>query len=311
MPNITTLTLNPCVDKNTAVYSVASEIKLRCESPTYDPGGGGVNVSRAIHKLGGTATTVLALGGSTGDTLRGLLEQERLLLHVVPAASWTRENLVVFEKSTTLQYRFGMPGGALTEAELAALVAAVLATDADYIVASGSLPANVPDDFYATLTRQAQATGARVIIDTSEKALEAMMGAGAFLLKPNIHELEILSGEKFEGEEQMVMVARRLITEKMAEVFVVSLGAQGAALITKDDFVLMQPPVVPVKSKVGAGDSMVGGIVRALAHGERLVDAVRYGIAAGTACVMTPGTELCRKEDVEQIYPRVKVTSSW
>jgi len=213
----------------------------------------------------------------------------------------------VFERTTTLQFRFGMPGERLETPELAAAVDTAFQLKPDILVASGSLPPGVPDDIYAQIAQRARGTATRVIVDTSGAALKAMAGAGVYMLKPNLHELELLSGETFEGEDQMIRVARQLIARHMAEVLVISLGAQGAALVTADDFVQMQPPVVPIRSKVGAGDSMVGGMTLSLARGWSLRDAVRYGIAAGTAAVMSSGTQLCRLEDVEMIFPRVKV----
>jgi 6-phosphofructokinase 2 len=309
MPTIVTLTLNPCLDKATAVQRVVSEDKLRCEEPTYDPGGGGINVSRAIKKLGGESLAVFTSGGGQGQMLQELLASEGLAMHPVNAHSATRENLIVYERSSTHQYRFGMPGGYIREEELQDCLDAVFAQNADIIVGSGSLPPGVANDFYAEFAKRAHTTSAKVIVDTSGAALEAMVGTGVYLLKPNLHELEILSGETFEGEEQMIRVARRMIAENMAQVLVISLGAQGAALVTADEFVQMQPPVVKVVSKVGAGDSMVGGIVYSLAKGDSLRDALRYGIASGTAAVMNPGADLCRKEDVDVLYPRVKVIS--
>lgn len=307
MKKIVSLTLNPSLDKSTAVDTVASEIKLRCDTLKVDPGGGGVNVSRAIRKLGGESVAVLSLGGCTGETLARLLAAEGLTVRGVPVERDTRESFVVFERSTTLQFRFGLPGEPLQPAEWAALIDAAFAEQPDYLVASGSVPPGVPDDIYVQIARRAQASGVRLIVDTSGAALAAMSGAQAYLLKPNLNELEILSGEKFTGEEQMLAAARHMIAQQKAEVLVVSLGAAGAALITAEEFVEMKPPVVPIQSKVGAGDSMVGGLTLALARGWSLRDAVRYGIAAGSAAVMTPGTELCRREDAEAIYPRVKV----
>jgi 6-phosphofructokinase 2 len=309
MPTIVTLTLNPCLDKSTAVQRVVSEDKLRCEDPTYDPGGGGINVSRAIKKLGGESLAVFTSGGGQGQMLQDLLASEGLAMHPINTQSATRENLIVYERSSTHQYRFGMPGGYIREEELQDCLDVVFAQNADIIVGSGSLPPGVANDFYAEFAKRAHATSAKVIVDTSGAALEAMVGTGVYLLKPNINELEILSGETFEGEEQMIRVARRMIAENMAQVLVISLGAQCAALVTADEFVQMQPPVVKVVSKVGAGDSMVGGIVFSLAKNDSLRDALRYGIASGTAAVMNPGADLCRKEDVEILYPRVKVVS--
>lgn len=310
MTRIVTLTLNPSLDKSTAVDTVASEIKLRCDAPKVDPGGGGVNVSRAVHKLGGTSVAVFSVGGCNGEALVRLLAAEGLQTRGVPVSSETRESFVVFERSTTLQYRFGMPGAPLQPAEWAALIDAAFEQQPDYLVASGSVPPGVPDDIYAQIAQHARASGVRLIVDTSGAALAALSGAQVYLLKPNLNELEILTGETFTGEDQMLAAARRLIAQKMAEVLVLSLGAAGAVLVTAEGHVEMKPPVVPIQSKVGAGDSMVGGIVWALAQGWPLREAVRYGIAAGSAAVMTPGTELCRRQDVEAIYPRVKVVQS-
>lgn len=305
--SIVTLTLNPAVDKSTAVDTVASEIKLRCDSPTYDPGGGGINASRAIKKLGGDSLAIYANGGSTGETLAGLLTAEHIRQQIIPTRSWTRENLIVFEKTTTLQFRFGMTGFHLTEQELETCVQTVLDQRADYVIASGSVPEGAPVDVYARLADRLKNTPTRLIVDTSGEALVKMRGANVFLLKPNINELEALSGETFSSEDHLIASAQRLIADKMAQVLVVSLGASGALLVTETLVQHFRPPVVPIKSKVGAGDSMVGGMVWALSQGRDLVDSVRYGIACGSAAVMTAGTELCRLEDVEAIYPRIKV----
>jgi len=304
-PKIVTLTLNPAIDKSSAIGSVASEIKMYCDQPTFDPGGGGLNVSRAIKRLGGDSLAVFACGGPTGEMLKMLLEREHLTMQPITIASLTRENLIVYETSTGLQFRFGMPGAALSESNLHACTEAVLNSGAAYLVASGSLPPGVPITYYADLTRAARAQGMRVIVDTSGKALQAIDGSNPFLLKPNIGELETFSGEKFQGEKHLRQVCLRLIAAHLADALVVSLGAGGAALVTKERFVIMRPPVVPVKSKVGAGDSMVGGIVWALSEGHDLVEAVRWGIAAGSAAVMSDGTSLDRIDEAFELYPQI------
>lgn len=307
MKKIVTLTLNPAVDISTATESVAAEIKVRCDEPEFDPGGGGINVSRAIKKLGGDSLAIFTAGGTSGEMLKLLLQREALNMLPVAVSGITRENFTVFEKTTTLQYRFNMPGARMSPDEVQRCTDAVLRQEADYLVASGSPPPGVPDTYFADLTRAAHQKGMRVIVDTSGKALEAMKGADPYLLKPNIGELETFSGEKFQGEDHLRAVGQRLIAQNLCEVLVVSLGAGGAALITHDGFAQIRPPVVPVKSKVGAGDSMVGGTVLALARGADLIEAVKFGVAAGTAAVMNAGTELCRREDVETIVRHVIV----
>jgi 6-phosphofructokinase 2 len=307
MQRIVTLTFNPAIDKSSATESVASEIKIRCKTPSYEPGGGGINVSRAIKNLGGETLAVYAAGGPPGIMLQKLLEQQGINQQPIAIQNWTRENLSIYEESSGLQYRFGLPGAEMTEAEWQRCLDAVFMAETDYIVASGSLPPAMPIDIYKQLAERAADVKARLIVDTSGDALAALKGAGVYLLKPNLRELQILSGEKFQGEDQLKHAAQKLISDGLTEIVVVSMGASGAALVTADDFVQMRPPVVPIESKVGAGDSMVGGIVMALARGDSLRDAVRYGIAAGTAAVMTPGTQLCRKEDTENIAKRISV----
>ncbi|MCS6836383.1 MAG: 1-phosphofructokinase family hexose kinase [Anaerolineae bacterium] len=305
---IVTLTFNPAVDKSSSVESVASEIKLRCAPPQFHPGGGGINVSRAIAKLGGQSRAVYASGGPSGAMLEGLLRAEGLDGLAVPIQDLTRENLTVLETTTSLQYRFNMPGPVIRLDEAQACVQAALALQPAYLVASGSLGLEQPADTYAQLAERLRGTPTRLIVDTSGPALEAMQGAQAFLLKPNLDEIEALSGEKFSGQDELIEVARHLIARKLAQVLLVSMGASGALLVTDDEAVHLRPPVVPIQSKVGAGDSMVGGLTLALARGWTIRDAARYGVASGSAAVMTPGTELCRLQDVEKLYPRVTIS---
>jgi len=308
MATIVTLTLNPAVDKSSAVDTVASEIKLRCDPPTFDPGGGGINVARAVKKLGGDALAIYAAGGGPGQRLQALLANEGIRQQIIPIEGETRESLTVYERTSGLQYRFGMPGPQLTAAEWQAAIDAVVAAGADYVVASGSLPPGAPVDFYAQLVRAARDAGSKVIVDTSGDALRALAGAGFYLAKPNLREIEMLAGEQFHDEDQLRDAVQRAIRDhRHVENVVVSMGSSGAALITETDFVVYRPPTVPIESKVGAGDSMVGGIVFALAEGRNLQDAVRYGVAAGSAAVMTPGTELCRPDDTRRIYERIAV----
>lgn len=305
MAKIVTLTVNPTIDKSSRVDSVASEIKLRCEPPEFHPGGGGINVSRAVKKLGGESTAIYSAGGGSGMMLTQLLQAEGIATKAISIEAMTRENLTIYENSTGLQYRFGMPGPEISDWER--FIDATVEENADYIVASGSLAPTMPNDFYKQLALRVQATDSKLIVDTSGIALEACSSAGVFLLKPNLRELELLSGKAYESEAQMLTVVREMIAAGMAEVFVISMGSAGAMMITADEAVNMRPPVVPIQSKVGAGDSMVGGIVWSLSNSDDLATAVRYGIAAGSAAVMTEGTELCRAGDVHDIFGRIAV----
>ena len=309
MRKVVTLTMNPALDVGTDIPSVAPEIKLRCAAPRFHPGGGGINVSRAIRFLGGESSAVYAAGGHIGAMLSQLLDADGIAHHPVPIAGITRENLVVYEESTSLQYRFTMPGPELAADEWIACLETLFELNPDFIVASGSLPQGVPLEFYGEITRYARDYGIRVILDTAGDALNRTIGKGVYLLKPNLRELELFAGEKIQGEAHIRAACRRLIAEGLAEVLVVSMGAAGAVLVTGAEYLHVHAPVTPIASKVGAGDSMVGGIVMGLAQGRDLADAVRLGVAAGSAAVMTPGTQLCRKEDAFRLYETIAASA--
>ncbi len=306
MSPIVTLTVNPVIDKSSSVDRVVAEIKLRCSEPTFEPGGGGINVARAIHTLGGRARAIWTRGGWTGQLLHELLAAEHIEQVEVPIQGMVRENLIIFEESTTLQYRFGMPGPHLSEAESQRCLQIIEQLDPppSYLVASGSLPPGTADDFYFRVVQRLP-KDCRVIVDTCGAALVRAIEAGVYLIKPNLRELGQLAGEHLQDDAHIERAARELIHRGHVEVVVVSLGSGGAMLVTADDAQHIRSPTVPIRSKVGAGDSMVAGIVVRLAHGDPIDRAVRYGVAAGAAAVMTPGTALCRREDVERLYQRM------
>jgi len=304
MKTIVTVTLNPAIDKSSSVDHVVAERKLYCQPPRFEPGGGGLNVSRAVKKLGGESILLYPAGGLTGDRLKELLDQEGLNHRPFPIEGLIRENLVILEESTGRQYRFGMPGPELQKKEWKALLQELAAREPapDYLVASGSLPPSVPPDFYAQVARVGKKRGARTIVDVSGKALEEALKEGVFLIKPNVREFRELVGKDIKEESQIKAEARKMVKSGRCEVLVISLGAAGALMVSEDFAEHILPPTVPIISKVGAGDSMVAGIVLSLARGKPLRESVLFGVAAGTAAVMTPGTELCRREDAERLF---------
>jgi len=306
MAPVVTVTLNPAVDKSISVDKVVPERKLRSDHPVLEPGGGGINVARVLRELGVAVDAHWTRGGPTGARLETLLDELGLEHHPLPIEGETREHLIVFELSTGQQFRFGTPGPELTEAELEGIVARVAALDpaTPYLVLSGSLPAGVPDDTYARLA-QAAPRGCRVVLDTSGAALQRGLDTHLFLVKPNVRELGQLAGRPIESDDQVRDVARRLIARGMVEVVVTSLGAGGAMATTADEHWHVRAPTVAIRSAVGAGDSMVGGIVAALAARRPLREAIRYGVAAGAAAVKTDGTQLCRRADVERLFAQM------
>jgi len=304
MKKVITLTINPAVDKNTHISGLRPDSKLRCSHVVAEPGGGGINVSRAIHKLGGKSTCVYLAGGSTGDLLQSLLDEENITSHRVPIKDPTRENIMVVDDITQQQYRLIMEGPTVSTEEWHRSITEVtsLMAEGDYVVASGSLPAGVPSDYYAKVSEAVKAQGGKIIVDTSGEALKYAAQAGVYLLKPNLGELSSLTSQEAVTGPDQEHLAQQMIDQGMTEVVVVSLGPKGAMLVTNNKIEYINAPTVHKKSTVGAGDSMVAGMVMRLAEGWSLTDAVRYGVACGTAAVMTEDTQLCNKEDVEELY---------
>lgn len=305
MPRIATLTLNPAMDLSTATDRVEPTRKLRCKQPHYDPGGGGINVARVLAALGGDAVAVYPAGGPFGDMLERILSDLALPQVRVPIAGDTRESFTVDETANGQQFRFVLPGPQLSVAEQQACLDAIAALDPtpEFIVLSGSFPPGVELDFFDQVAALARSLEARLVLDCSGEALEYAAGRGGIhLLKPSLSELGTLMGSKVEGEAEQEAALRELIERGVAEIVVLSLGGEGAVLASREGIERFAALNVPVCSAVGAGDSMVGAIVLALARGWPLREAVRYGIAAGSATIMRPGTELCRAEDVERLY---------
>ena len=307
MRSIVTLTMNPAVDESTSVPYVLPDRKLRCQAPRYEPGGGGINVARAIRKLGGDALACFPVAGPAGELLKRLLDAEGLRCIPMPVNGWTRENLNVLEEVSGRQFRFCMPGAALGDDEWPIFLDWVrrLRPAPDFLVASGSLPPGVPVDFYARLAAVGRQIGSRVVLDTSGAPLARAVEEGVYLLKPSLQEFQFLMGEPEGDESHLASLAATVVKRGWCEILVLSLGAGGALWVTASERERLASPAVRVKSSVGAGDSMVGGVVLSLARGRAIGEAVRFGVAAGAAAVMNPGTALCRREDVERLYPQV------
>ncbi len=302
MKKIVTLTLNPALDKSAKVERLIPDKKLRSFDIEFEPGGGGINVARAIDKLGGDAMAVYPKGGFTGDFFAFLLNKENINQKSITVKETTRENLMVVETSTDQNFRFGMQGASLSDKEVDQLLELIKQAKPDILVASGSLPPGLPDDFYSEIGKLAKELNALYILDTSGKALKEGVNNGVYLLKPNLSELSSLAGVESAEMEQVDDIARGLISDNTCKAVAVSLGPRGAILVTKDYFEHIPSPPVHKKSVVGAGDSMVAGMVLKLAEDQDLKTVIRYGVAAGTAATITPGSELCRLEDVKNIY---------
>lgn len=306
MSDIITITFNPCIDKSTSVSALAPEKKLKCSLPVFEPGGGGINVARAIKKLGGEAITIYPSGGYSGKFLNVLLQGENISTLTVEAKNHTRENMIVLDIATNLQYRFGMPGQELFENEWQQCLQIIEENNARFIIASGSLPPGVPTDIFARISKIANKKKRKLIVDSSTEALKLVMEEGVYLVKPNIGELGKLIGKEELETGEIEPVAKELISRGKCEIIVVSMGASGAMLVTKEQVYKVAAPIVKKRSTVGAGDSMVAGIVLSIVAGKNLKEALQYGVACGSAATMNLGTQLCKTEDVERLLQAIK-----
>jgi len=307
MPQIVTMTVNPALDRSSTVSHVIPNKKLRCTTPQWQAGGGGINVARGVRRLGGAPLAIFPAGGCQGEQLTTRLAEEEVMQEVVSITEPTRISFAVRERESDHQYRFSVPGPTLKESEWQDLVNRLKAVDPPppYLVLSGGLAPGVPDTFYRTIATWAQQVDTRIILDTHDEPLRQAMETGVFLLKPNLRELRQLTGTELDREWQQREALQQLVASGKADYIVLSLGAAGALFAEADTVVKLPAPTVTIRSKVGAGDSMVGGIVWALANGFTPRKAAYLGIAAGAAAVQTAGTQLCRRDNVFDLYEEV------
>ena len=303
MSTVVTVTFSPCIDKSASVPVLAPEKKLLCSHPKLEPGGGGINVARALKRLGGQATAIYPSGGYSGKFLDHLMQQEGIPYVIIETEKETRENIIIVDESTNNQYRFGMPANALNEGEWEKCLAAVKAMDqVNFLVVSGSIPPGAPLNLFKELSALAKNKEAKFVVDTSGPALKEAVKHGVYMLKPNLGELSSLAGTSRIDIDMAAATARTVIEKYNCGAIVVSMGKDGAMLVTREECFTVRPPDVPRKSTVGAGDSMVAGMIYSLVNGNSLDQALQYGVACGTAATMNAGTELCHKEDADRLF---------
>jgi 6-phosphofructokinase 2 len=304
---IATLTLNPAIDKSTEVGQLIPEKKLRCSEMILEAGGGGINVSKALVELGVPSFAVFLSGGVNGKLLEQLLGGSSIQLKPVEINGNTRESLVVTETSTNRQYKFIVPGPAVSTEELAKIKSAIEdLQNVSFLVCSGSLPPNTPDDLLAEIAVIARRKGIKFIIDTSGTPLKKALSQGVYLVKPSMSELCSLVNKEYIELHDLDDAVDQVFSEGLCEVLVVSMGPAGAMLATKELKKRFPAPMVKKSSTVGAGDSMLAGITWMLDQNKSLEEAVQFGIACGSAAAVTKGSQLFNKEDAVKFYEWIK-----
>jgi 6-phosphofructokinase 2 len=308
MSSIVTITFNPCIDLNTTVPGLMPDHKLRCSIPLTYPGGGGINVSRAIKRIGGESMAIYLAGGSNGKLLARLLQAEGIRSILAETICNTRENLMVVDLSNGKQYRFVLPGPFVEEAAVKNLMEIVaMQKDAEYMVVSGSLPPGLSTKVFEDLARISCKNAIRLIVDSSGEALKQAVVSGVYMIKPSIRELLLLSGLKEdELNADLEALSKELLKRYDCQVVVLSMGASGALLVTNDMVRRIRPPAVKPVSTIGSGDCLLAGIVWKLSQGKGLEEAVTYGCAAGAAATLNPGTQLFKPLDVENLFNSIK-----
>ena len=312
---IVTITLNPALDLSAEVPQVESGPKLRTGAVLAEPGGGGINVARAVVNLGGRAIALAALGGATGKRLAALLEQvDGLELVALQAPGETRESLTLRETASGAEYRFVLPGPDFTEDAVPVLLNAIQSamSPGSWVVLSGSQPPGLPADLAQSLARHLP-DQARMIVDISGDSLGHLLAhpdpeALPAILRLDAAEAAARAGRTLATARDSAGLAADWVGQGVAGCVILARGSEGSVMVDAHGAWLCAPPAVPVASKVGAGDSFVAGLTLALARGEPQLDALRLGTAAAAAAVMTPGSALCRAEDVARLLPQCRLT---
>ncbi|WP_046862938.1 1-phosphofructokinase family hexose kinase [Microvirga massiliensis] len=306
MKPILTLTLNPSIDGSSEAETVRPIRKIRTTNERFDPGGGGINVSRVIRELGGASHAIYLSGGATGPILEDILQHRGIAGRRIPIGDHTRVSHAVFERSTGLEYRFVPEGPEVRPEEWQNCLAALEEFDFDYLVASGSLPRGVPADFYCRVAALTGRKKAKFVLDTSGDALRETLSAGdVYLVKPSLGELEQLVGRPLRESGAIEEAAMHLVRDGSSDLIAVTMGHEGAILVQTSGAMRLPALEVEVHSAVGAGDSFLAAMTLALAQGATPEFAFRRGVAAGAAAVLTPGTELCKREAVDRLFAQL------
>jgi 6-phosphofructokinase 2 len=302
---ITTLTLNPAIDVACDADEVRHTQKTRTFNETLEPGGGGINVARALCGFHAPVRAIYLAGGASGRVLDGMIADRGIAREAIWIHGETRISLNVRERASGSEFRFVPEGPEVRESEWRQVLDRVEAADFDYFVASGSLPPGVPSQFYADIAALAKAKGARFMLDTSGDELAAALAAGVFLVKPSSGELEQFAGRQLAGHAAMAAAAGEIVSAGQAELVAVTLGRDGSILVGGDGAYFLPAIDVEVNSAVGAGDSFLAGMTYGLAAGRAPLEAFRMAAAAGACAVESPGTDLCKTADVDALLKRV------
>lgn len=304
---ITTLTLNPALDKTAIVEDITLGGLNRVLETMQSPGGKGINVSKGLARLGNTTIALGIIAGDTGAWIAEYLSANHTPHDFVEGVGQTRTNLKVFAKSTETITEFNEKGNPVNQ-EIMNRVwqkARSYVEKSEFMVYSGSVPAGVSNNIYYELINAFKGR-TKTVLDADGILLTQGIEAIPYLVKPNIHELEKLFNRTLAQEKEIIACGRELVDRGIAKVLI-SMGRDGSILVTESDCYKVAPVKVTVKSTVGAGDSMVAGFVHGLSQGMQDLDALRLSVACAMASMMTEGTETFALETVENVLAKIQI----
>lgn len=303
---IYTITLNPALDRIIEVDGLVVDDANRILREERYAGGKGIDCSRVIEELGGSSTALGFIGGYDGLELEGRLINEGVLCDFTRIGGETRTNIILSNRKDGTQIMLNAAGPRVTPAEIGLFFQRIrsLGSDAEFVIVSGSTPPGVNHNIYAQIVTTLKGKGIKVAVDADGELLRQACAARPTIIKPNIHEFQRLTAVSSTQIEDLLPAARKIV-QSGVEIVLISMGAQGMLAVTAQETYQAIPPEVKVVSPVGAGDAALAGFVLALTQGMEIREALIQGVAAGTAAVMTPGTALCRKADVEKIKKKI------
>lgn len=306
---IATITLNPSLDEFIMVHGLLIEETNRWVRLQRYAGGKGIDVARAIHEMGAETMAYGFIGGDNGREVEILLDEEEVPFSFTPIKRDTRINFIISDTKTRRQTLIGAPGPHISRKDLDRFFNKLrhIRPTPQMVTLGGSVPPGVPVTIYYDIIQEFKKLGVKTILDAEGRWLREGIEAKPYLIKPNLHEVELLLGREMTSEEDIIEAAFELL-KNGPEIVVISRGKDGVIAATDSKLCKAVSPPVKVRSAVGAGDCTIAGLTLKLAGGESLVEACWLAVAMGTAAVLTPGTELCRRVDVEKLLPQVK---SW
>ena len=316
--NIVTLTMNPAIDTSVTVERMMTDHKMRCMTTRRDPGGGGINVARTLKRFGAEPLAIFPMGGASGLMLEHLVQAEGVRHQSFGIEHDCRANFTANDGQTNAQYRFVLVGPTMNKEEWnAGLGLMTQAASSGFAVASGSLPDGVPDYFYSELAKNLKAKDGDVkfVLDTSGEPLKRALETGVYLVKPSLSEFSKLLKIEFDKKPlneilpPCLKAARKMVADGGAQIVALTMGADGALLVSRDVALHAKPPKVTIRGTVGAGDSFLGLLILSIARQMSLPDAFRQAVAAGSAALRSPGTGLCTPEDVAELSGQVEITA--